>query len=642
MQNVGQYLFNGLVVSTLYLLIALGVTFVFGLTKLINFAHGQFLVIAAFVAHDLTTEGVNFFVAVLAAGLVAAILGLLSERMLFRFTLNNPYNGLIVGLGLLLVLEAATVQIWGGFGLAVQSPVTGGFEFLGAFISWNRVLVIVSAAALTAFVLWLLSATRIGQQMRGAYENPLAAAHVGVNVGRMITLAFVAGSFLAGVGGALSGTLAPIGPYDGGHIIIKGFAVALLGGLGSVSGAAKAAVLYGIGETMVAAYWSPEYVPFFTYAAIILVLLVRPSGLFGSHDIDTSGNLERRSIASPVRRQPLGPIERSAAVGGALVAIVLFFELAGTTRIQALLVLAGLYALQLYALSYIYDTTGILSTAQAGMMAVGAYTGAIVWEHFELSFWWSVPLSIVCGAVAGSVLGLLVARCGGHYMLLVTVAFGALIYQLALSVKNVTNGDTGMFVPTGPSMGPIGFETLSQQFYLILLLIVAAAVGLVVLRNTRLGRQLHALKENESLARSLGLKTMILKVIIFALSGAIAGLGGVVYLYSQRVIVPDSFSVMIGIQLVIMLVLGGSSLMGPAVGALLFVVIPEMFELSPKTQQIVFGVALMIGILLIPQGVAPSIRAGYQRLRDRVRSGWTTIGDHRRPLSAASPQAQGR
>ncbi|GAA0965653.1 ABC transporter permease [Acrocarpospora macrocephala] len=609
-----QTVFNGVVASAVYFLIAAGITFVFGLTKLINFAHGQFFVLAMFVAYELTRLGLNFFVAAAAAIVVGALLGYLSERLLFRFTSANPYNGLIVGLGLLLVLEAVALKIWGGFPVRVPASFSGGFGVGSSFFSYNRITVLAIAVALAAVLFRLLKSSRLGQQLQAAHENPVAAAHVGINVGRMVTYAFIVGSGLAGLGGVLLGTLQPMSAFDGHGLIIKGFAVALLGGLGNLSGAMKASVLYGVGETLVASYLIPDFVPIFTYGVIIVVLVFRPGGLFEKGQ-GSEQTFSRNSIGRIHRQRDLTRGERLTVLLVALACAPMLFELAPDSHAQALLVVAALYAVQVYALSYVYETTGILSIAQAGLMLVGAYTGGVLAMHLGLGFWWALLVAVPVTALFGGALGFIVARCTGHYLLLTTLAFSALLYQVALTAQSLTNGDNGIILAQElPSFGPFGFESLREQFYVIAVAAALAVGGLAILRRTRYGRQLLAIRENESLARSLGLRVGFLKTTIFALSGVVSAVGGVLYLYSQRVIAPASFETALSIEIVIMLVLGGRGLLGPAIGAVVFVVVPELLGLTPIDQQLVFGAGLIAVILLSPDGFVPTFRAGYNRL----------------------------
>ncbi|GAA1023788.1 ABC transporter permease [Acrocarpospora pleiomorpha] len=631
-----QHLFNGVVASSVYMLIAVGITLVFGLTRLINFAHGQFLVLAVFVALDLITAGVPFVFAALAAVVTAGAIGWLSERLLFRFTMDNPYNGLIIGLGLLLVLEAAAFKIWGGFQVSVPAALDGGAALGDTYFAWNRVLVLVMAGLVTAGLFLLLARTKLGAQLRAAHENPVAASHVGVNVGRMVTVAFVAGSALAGLGGVFYGTLQPVGAFDGGHLILKGFAVALLGGLGNVSGLAKASVLYGIGETLVAGYGRAEYVPFFTYGVIIIVLLVRPGGLFEKHPPGDSTFARSSRGVAHVRRHS----RVETLLGGAAFVLlpIVIFEAVGTSRLQSLVLLSVLYAIQVYALAYVYETTGVLSIAQGGLMAVGAYSAGVIAVHLGLGFWWALLVAVPLTVAAGALLGLVVSRCTGHYLLLVTLAFSALVTQVTLTAIDLTNGDNGLILPERlPVIGPITFTDLRSQFYLVLLVTLLAAFGLRMVKPTRFGRQLAGVRENESLARSIGLRVGRAKVGAFALSGAVSAVGGVLYLYTQTVIVPTSFDAIFSIEIVIILILGGISLAGPLVASMVYVLLPELLRLDPVDQQLLFGVLLIMIILLLPRGLVPALITGYSTLRSRL----TRTGHPAAAAGSSRPAAGG-
>lgn len=617
MELLPQHLFNGAVASGIYMLVAVGITLVFGLTKLINFAHGQFMVVSVFVAVGMLSGGAPFVVAAAAAVVVAALIGWLSERFLFRFTMANPYNGLIVGLGLMLILESITFKIWGGFNVSVPVPIDGGLEIGSLYISWSRLLVLAVAILVTAGLFLVLGKTRIGGQMRAAHENPVAAAHVGVNVTKMVAIAFVAGSALAGLGGVFYGTLQPVGAFDGGHLILKGFAVALLGGLGNVSGLAKASVLYGIGETLVAGYGRPEFVPFFTYGIIVLVLLVRPGGLF-EKSAPSDSTFARSSKRSASKYQ-FSRVEKILGGAAFVVLPLLLFEAVGTSKLQALLVLTALIAIQVYALAYVYETAGILSIAQGGLMAVGAYSAGVIAVHLGLGFWWALLIATPAGALAGALLGFIVSRCRGHYLLLVTLAFSALITQLTLTMIKLTNGDNGLILTERlPSFGFLEFDSLRSQFYLAFAVVLLVAFGLQLLKKTRFGRQLSAVRENELLAKSLGLRVGLTKMGVFALSGAVSGLGGVLFIYMQRIIVPSAFDTLFSIDIVIILVLGGVSLAGPLVGALIFYLLPEALNLEPADQQLMFGVLLVLIILLMPRGLVPAASEGYAWMRSKL------------------------
>jgi branched-chain amino acid transport system permease protein len=610
-----QNLVNGVVESCVYLLVALGITVVFGLTRLINFAHGQFLVIGAFLAYDLTSHGCPFWLAALVSCAAGGVLGLASERLLLRFTAARPLNGLIVSLGILVVLESAVQLYYGADSISVGAAVQGRAHIGQVSIPYDWLVILAVTVFATAISLGGLRFTSVGRQMRAARADSSAALHVGINVGLMITLAVTVASALAGLAGPLLGTLYPIGPYDGGTLILQGFAVALLGGLGSVPGAIAASVIYGMGDVFIAGYLNPTYVPFFTYGLIIVILLIRPAGFsrsVGGDDIYSDTGQGTRSK----RDRPSLPERLGAKALLVAAPFLVWFLVSG--GIQAYLTLAVLYAVQVYSMSFIYTQTGILSLAGSGLMAVGAYAGGLTAAHWGLNFWVTIPFAAAIGAVFAALLGYLVSRCRGHYMVLVTLAFGAVIYQITASWKSLTGGDDGLYIAGGiPKIGPIAFTSSFSVFVLALcLMFISMGVLWWVSTRTRLGLRLSTIRENEELAKSLGLRVASYKTLAFAIAGAVAAVGGLLFAYQQQFFGPASFSTLLNIQLAMMLVFGGRTLTGPVIGAAVVTLLPRMLGLGAIPTQIAVGAVLAAMILVLPRGAVWSVSEGYRAARE--------------------------
>jgi branched-chain amino acid transport system permease protein len=617
--QLSQNIINGLVASGTYLLIALGITIVFGLTRLINFAHGQLLIIGTFIAYTLTSRGYSFWWAILASTLGVAAIAWILERGIFRFTLKNPLNGLIVGLGLLQVGEACVAKIWGSDSVTVRPAFDGGLTVGVVTASASRLTALAITVCGTLLFLLLLRKTALGRRIEATQEDPLAAAHVGIPVGQMITAAFVVGSAAAGAAGAVLGTLFPLDAYQGGALILKGFAVALLGGLGNVVGAIVASLIYGTGETMVAGYWDPAWVPLFTFGIIIAILIVRPGGLFSAAGSHSSAG-QFGEAPEPERLNAVPRPTRTAITVGLAAALVLAFNLLPTSRLQAVFVLAAIYAIEAYSIVPLYHNTGMLSAANGGMMGIGAYTAALLAIHFNVGFWAALVPAVLLSALAGMLVGYPVSRARGHYFVLLTFAFGSLIVVLLQNLKELTKGDNGLLVASPPDpIGPISFTSLSAMFYLCLGFALLTVGVVYAIRHSILGARLAAIRDNEPLARSLGLNVPFYKVLVFGISGALAGLGGVLFLYQQQVIVPDSFGVLASIQFVIMVVLGGRSFVGPAVGVLVLVLIPEFLGLAPIDKELVYGLVLVAVIVLLPRGIMPTIASTWSRLPPRRR-----------------------
>jgi len=276
-----QQILNGLSIASVITLIAIGVTLIFGLTGIINFAHGEFLMVGSIVTWLAVSAGWSFPLALVAAIVAVALLGLVLERGLFQFTLDRPTNGFIVSLGLIVVLQHIVILFWNPNQKSIPHPLNGIWDVGGVRIAETRAMVILVTVAVVALTYVMITRSRYGRALRASVEDRDTAALMGIPVRRYITGVFVFGSALAGLGGALLIALFPITPFTGGTIVMKGFAVALIGGLGNLTGAVAAGLILGIVEGFSAGYGFSEWTDAYSFALMILVLLIRPNGLFG-------------------------------------------------------------------------------------------------------------------------------------------------------------------------------------------------------------------------------------------------------------------------------------------------------------------------------------------------------------------------
>jgi branched-chain amino acid transport system permease protein len=276
-----QQMFNALTISGVYALIALGITIVFGLTGIVNFSIGQLLTLGAFLTFAFWDRyGVSFFLAVPLAALAVGMLSVMLERVAFRFTLEQPINGFIVSLGLILVLQNIVIEVWGTDPKAITPPFTDVWDVGGVRMPVNTWFVICVTVAIIVLLFLGLRYTKYGRAMRACAEDRDAAARMGIPVGWVIAGSFAVGGGLAAVSGGLLASLYPIHPYVGALYLLKGFAVALVGGLGNIEGCVAAALLIGLTETMAAGYLAGEWRDGYTFGLMILILLMRPTGLF--------------------------------------------------------------------------------------------------------------------------------------------------------------------------------------------------------------------------------------------------------------------------------------------------------------------------------------------------------------------------
>ncbi|VTU23087.1 branched-chain amino acid ABC transporter permease [Variovorax sp. PBL-E5] len=276
-----QQLVNGLMSGTLYALMAVGLTMTFGIMNITNFAHGEFLMIGAFATFALVQAGMPFVPAVLVGALAAALLGVIVERLTFRYTLDEPINGLVVSLGLIAILQNGMARVVGTESYNLAPPFAGTVQIAGVVLAVQRVWTI-GLGALVIFAVWLLlKKSSLGRSLRALAVDRTAASLMGVRTERMYSIAFGLGCGLAGAAGGLLAALFPVSPFMGAAPVAKGFIVIVLGGLGSVPGAIAGGLLLGVVEALGAGYISSAFRDGFGFVILILVLLIRPKGLFG-------------------------------------------------------------------------------------------------------------------------------------------------------------------------------------------------------------------------------------------------------------------------------------------------------------------------------------------------------------------------
>jgi len=283
MTEILQQALNGLAIGAVYTLIALGLTVVFGILGIAHFAHGSVAMFGGYLTFVFTERlGLPFFAAMGLAMLAGAILGLLIERLAYRPVQNAPHiNAFIIALGLTMMIEGLNLLIFGADQVVIQTPYRGVFDVAGIAIAQLRVLVILTACVLIGIIALLISRTKTGKSIRAVAQNRQAAVLMGVNVSMVSLVVFAISSALGVSAGALIGALLAIAPGVGEGLAVKGFAVLILGGLGSIPGAIVGGLILGVSEAMAAGFISSAYKDVIAFLVMIVVLLFRPEGLMG-------------------------------------------------------------------------------------------------------------------------------------------------------------------------------------------------------------------------------------------------------------------------------------------------------------------------------------------------------------------------
>jgi branched-chain amino acid transport system permease protein len=276
-----QQLINSLSVASVTILIGIGITLIFGLAGIVNFAHGEFLMVGGMVTWFLVNAGVNFFLALFGSMILVGAIGFIVERGLFRFTLDRPMNGFIMSIGLSVILQHTVIRLFNEVQKTIPDPVGQVWVVGGVNIIAMRAIVVVITAIVVALTYFGISRSRYGVALRASIADQDTAALMGIPVRKYVTGVFIYGSVLAGLGGALMIALFPITPFTGSVVIIRGFAVSLIGGLGNVGGAVVGGLLLGLVDGLSAGYGSPEWTDAYSLVLMIAVLIIRPQGLLG-------------------------------------------------------------------------------------------------------------------------------------------------------------------------------------------------------------------------------------------------------------------------------------------------------------------------------------------------------------------------
>ena len=274
----------GLAIGCIYILLATGLNIIFGVMKLVNFAHGQLLMISAYLSWTISVSaGLNAYAAILVSMVIVAFIGILVERLTFRRVLGtDKLNEIFVSLGLIYIFENIAMLIWGTNSLQIPSPLSGlNLYFSGVSITYDRVVaVFVVIAALIAFGL-LIKKTKIGLAMRATSQIKNTAMLMGINVEKIYMITFALGAALAAVAGGLYGIIFSFNYQVGAMPTIIAFAIIILGGLGSIKGAIVGGLLYGITEQLATLFINGTWGSAVAFALLIVVLIIRPHGIFG-------------------------------------------------------------------------------------------------------------------------------------------------------------------------------------------------------------------------------------------------------------------------------------------------------------------------------------------------------------------------
>ncbi|MBB6646188.1 ABC transporter permease [Halobellus ruber] len=616
-------LLNGIALGVLYLLIASGLSVIFGMTDIINFGHGALYMLGAYVGLSVFNFAGSFWVALIVAPLIVGVVGGLLERTtLHRIYDRDPLYHIILTFGLALMIADAVELIWGKGPQQFSAPeiLSGAMELGPIFYPRYKLFLIVAGAAVALGIWLLFEKTDFGLIVRGGAQSPDTVRIMGVNVSNYFTLVFVLASILAGVAGVLAGPFLNVSPTMGDSILIVAFITVVVGGLGSFRGSVVAALLIGLLQSL-GTVFLPQLTGFTIYILMIGVLLLRPQGLLGEYEVRSeSTKVTFSEIIDPV------PVTDRRVLG--LIAVLAVVPLGIGTFYSSffvgLLSLMFIWAILALSLDMVMGYMGLLSFGHAAFFGIGAYVTGLTVLNVYNSFLLAAAVSIVLSAIVAYIIGVMSIRLSGVFFAMITLAFAQMFYQLALTWDVVTGGSDGLSIPSMELFG-LGLVNLGNTvifYYVSLLVAVGVYAGAVRFLDSPFGRIVTAIRESERRVSFLGYDTNTFKRRAFAISGAIGGLAGALLAAYQTFVSPSTLFWVVSGDVVIAMMFGGmGTLFGPMIGGAAFVALSEILSSYTDQWRFVLGLLLVLTIMAAPRGLVTVYQSLIERLRDRAGSG---------------------
>jgi len=613
---------NGLAAASSLFLVGAGLSLIFGVTRIINIAHGSFYMLGLYLAATFALKvggGLGFWGGILAAGLVVAALGALVEVLLLRRIYQAPeLFQLLATFALVLIINDAVQYVWGPEDLlGPRAPgLRGSVEILGRNFPTYDLFLIAIGPLILLLIHLMLAKTRFGRLIRAATQDREMVGALGVNQAMLFTVVFVLGAFLAGFGGALQVAREPANLGLDLVVISDAFVVVVVGGMGSITGAFLAAIIIAEVKALCIGLGLVHFGAFAVnfskltlvaeFLVMAIVLIVRPYGLLGRPQAAVRNPAE---IDDPIRPATLALKATAAAV---LIGLLLL-PLANVSPYALVLgvdvLIAILFATSLH---FIMGPGGMHSFGHAAYFGLGAYGAALMVKFVAAA----TPVALVAAPLAallGALLfGWFAVRLSGVYLAMLTLAFAQIVWSILFQWEDVTGGSNGILGiwPQAP------FDSRTAFYLLTLALAVA---GVLLLRRflfAPFGYAMRAGRDSVLRAESIGINVKRVHWIGFAIAGTFGGVAGGTFAFAKGTISPDVAWVSRSIDAMVMVLLGGiQTLTGPIVGAAVFTVLQDNVMRQTTFWRGLLGAVILLLVLVFPGGIvgALSKRAAARR-----------------------------
>ena len=607
---------NGLAGASSLFLVAAGLSLIFGVTRIVNFAHGSFFMLGIYLAYTLIEHlGRSWGLAwsiwplLIAAALATGLLGGLIEIWVLRRIYKAPELFQLLGtFALVLIIKDAALWIWGPEDLlGPRVPgLAGSIDVLGRrFPTYELFLMVVGPVVLG--LLWvLLTRTRYGTLIRAATQDREMVGALGIHQSRLFTGVFALGCFLAGLGGALQLPREPANLGLDLTTIGDAFVVVVVGGMGSIPGAYVAALLIaeikalciGLGtiELWGVSFAFSKLTLVAEFLVMAVVLMVRPWGLLGRPQAPTRHSAQAEAPLVLGGRKQMWVWGVMGALLWALPTLT-----TGSPYVTVLaidLLTAALFAASLH---FIMGPAGMHSFGHAAYFGLGAYIAALLVLRAGVPMELSLVLAPLLTAIAAMLIGWFCVRLSGVYLAMLTLAFGQILWSICFQWDQFTGGSNGL---TGVWPSP----ALADKVNYYHLTLVLVAFGVYALRRmlfAPLGYALRATRDSVLRADAIGIDVKRVQWAGFVIAGLFAGSAGALFAFSKGSISPDALGVSKSVDGLVMVLLGGvQTIVGPLVGAISFTWLSDVIARSTDYWRALLGSIILLLVLAFPQGIA--------------------------------------
>ncbi|VIO70087.1 ABC transporter permease [Bradyrhizobium ivorense] len=612
---VVQFL-TGLASAASLFLVASGLSIIFGVTRIVNFAHGAFYMLGAYVAFTLTERfsgALGFWGGIVAAALAVAVIGVLVEMVLLRRIYHSPeLFQLLATFGLTLMVEDLVVLIWGPDDLVGRRApgFKGAIDFFGQNIpSYDLFLIALGPVVLG--ILWLLfQRTRWGILVRAATQDRDMVAALGVNQKWLFTSVFALGVFLAALGGALQIPRDAVNHAMDLRIIVEVFVVVVIGGLGSIIGAFVAAVLVSELNAFGILIF-PKISIILVFLVMAVVLIVRPWGLFGKPEAPA-----RRTPGLTVNPwRPLTTNERFAAIAALLVAAAL--PVLNSPYLLTVGSEIAIFVIFAASLHFLMSVGGLASFGHAAYFGLGSYGVALLATKAGLPMIVCLLLGPIVGLLGAAVFGFFAVQLSGVYFAMLTLAFAQIVWSIAFQWVSVTGGDNGIL-----SVWPASWAASPSRFYWLSLGIAALAVVILrIIVFSPFGFALRATRDSPLRSEAIGIDSKRIQWTAFVIAGTVAGVAGALFAYLKGSVFPDNMGISLSVDALVMVLLGGvETVSGAVIGAIVYKALNIWLVSQTDLSKLVLGGFVVLIVVAFPKGIVGTLETFLHRRRKSASS----------------------